>query len=293
VLGGITPLHDAAVGGNPAVVELLIAHGAGVDAKTESERTPLHYAAGYRRTRGAEGSFLQQLSLRGGRQQSDVIRLLLAKGADVHAKDKDAATPLRYALQSGQRDSAEILIAAGAEKVAVKNEGNQRMLHYAFRQKDLALVRLLLANGADTEEQDENGNTLLHLAARDPNQEVAELLIAHHANANAQNQRGMTPLCYAAAGGATDLTSLLLANSADVNAKDKGGDTALHGAALRGHREVVQLLLARGADVTVKNSRGHTPLDEASRRGHADIVRLLTTKAKGPSASVQDEGIKK
>ncbi len=289
---GITPLHNAAVSGGPGVVELLIAHGAEVDARTESGKTPLHYAASHRYARGHEVS-PRRWHYRDRWRQCDVVKLLIAKGAGVNASDIDGATPLHYALQSGQREIAEALIAAGAEIVAVKNEGDQTMLHDALQQKDFALIGLLLANGADTEERDEDGNTLLHLAARDRNQELLALLIADHADVNARNRGAITPLCYAASGGAVALVTLLLANGAEVNAQDNQGDTALHGAALHGHKEVAQLLLAHGADINARNTRGRMPLDEANRRGHADIVQLLTAKTAGTKTGVQEGGAKK
>jgi ankyrin repeat protein len=291
LFAGITPLHEAAASGGPELVELLIAHGAEVNAKTESGKTPLHYAASYGYTQGLETSPRRYPHYRDRWQQSDVIELLLAAGAEVNAKDADGATPLRYALQSGQRAIAKLLIAAGAETVAVKNETDQRMLHDAFG--DIEWVRLLLANGADTEEKDEDGNTLLHLAARDPNREIAGLLLAHHADVNARNNRRVTPLSYAAARGHTDLTALLLANGADVNAQDNGGDTALHAAALHGHKGVAELLIAHGANVNARNSRGRTPVDEAIRREHKEIVQLLTAKAQGAGANVQSGPVKK
>ena len=42
---GITPLHKAALMADPNVARILIAHGASLEATTESGQTPLHYAA--------------------------------------------------------------------------------------------------------------------------------------------------------------------------------------------------------------------------------------------------------
>ena len=64
----MTPLHWAAVGGHKDVVELLLAHGAEVNARYSDGYTPLHYAA-------ANG-------------HKDVVELLLANEADVNAKDE-------------------------------------------------------------------------------------------------------------------------------------------------------------------------------------------------------------
>jgi len=285
--GGITPLHAAAVGGGPRIVELLLAHGAEVNARTESGRTALHYcAAGYEDrwelSRGYHWQWRERWD------DGDMVRLLLANGADVNARDREDATPLHYALQNGHGAIAKILVDAGAERVTVRNEGDRRMLYDAFERQDLVLIRLLLLHNADPEEQDHEGNTLLHWAARNQLLELVELLAAHRANVNARNRRGIAPLSYAASGGSAALVSFLLANGAAVNAQSDGGDTALHAAAQHGHLEAVNLLLAHGADFNTKNSRGRTPLDEASRRGHKEIVQLLTADAAGADAGVQD-----
>ena len=60
--------------------------------KNEDEWTPLHDAA-----------------------SKEVAGLLIAKGADVDAKDKDNWTPLHKAAFGGHREIVELLIAEGAD----------------------------------------------------------------------------------------------------------------------------------------------------------------------------------
>jgi ankyrin repeat protein len=89
-------LHSAASGGNKEVVELLIAHGAEVNAKVDhiiffdqSYFTPLHYAA------------------QGGHKE--VVEVLLAHGADVTAKSVKGKTPLKLAEEAGHQDIVDLL----------------------------------------------------------------------------------------------------------------------------------------------------------------------------------------
>ncbi|MCO5977981.1 ankyrin repeat domain-containing protein [Ideonella oryzae] len=77
---GWTPLHYAATGPNPDAVELLLAHGAVLDAVAPNGNTPLMMAAGY----GA----------------IDSARLLLRRGADARPRNK------------GGRDAADLAKAA-------------------------------------------------------------------------------------------------------------------------------------------------------------------------------------
>jgi hypothetical protein len=107
---GSTPLHEAANRGKKEAAELLLAHGADVNARTNDGSTPLHDAA------------------MGG--SKEVAELLLAHGADVNAKQPDGATPLMRAAQFGSRGVAEILLAHGAD-VNAKDSAGRTALHWA------------------------------------------------------------------------------------------------------------------------------------------------------------------
>jgi ankyrin repeat protein len=238
-----------------------------------------------------------------------VVRLLIAAGADVNAKNNDGAAPLVIALRNGQVTMAKTLIAAGAENVVMKvhfpkiraewevGRGGTLLLHAAVRIGRRASIaersdinepnqpnwprewmEFLLANGADPNERDRKGDTPLHAAILERNEEAVRLLIAHGADVKARNLAGSTILHYGASEGLTGVISLLLEKGADVNAQDNDDDTPLHSAALRGHKDAVELLLAHGADPKIQNSRNRTPLDEAARRGHTEVAGLLRGK---------------
>ena len=53
----------------------------------------------------------------------DVVQALLAKGADVNAKDNDGATALMLASQNGHLDVVQALLAKGADVNAKANDG--------------------------------------------------------------------------------------------------------------------------------------------------------------------------
>lgn len=96
-------LHVAAAVGNPAVVRLLIEHGADVAATTRDAETPLHVAAIY--------GF------------APLVRLLLENGADISAKASEDLTPLHSAASDGKEAVVRLLLAKGADASAKSTEG--------------------------------------------------------------------------------------------------------------------------------------------------------------------------
>ncbi len=75
---GNTPLHDASLKGNIAVINLLIQHKADVAAKNNSDTTAIHLAA-------MNGHI-------------DAINLLIQHGADITTENHEKKTPLQITL---------------------------------------------------------------------------------------------------------------------------------------------------------------------------------------------------
>jgi len=105
--------------------------------------------------------------------RSALARQLLALGADVHARNRRAATPLHSAVR-GEPGSASwapqaqaalvsLLIAEGADPNAV-DRGGVTPLHRAVRNRCAAAVRALLEGGADARRKNKSGSTALTLA---------------------------------------------------------------------------------------------------------------------------------
>ena len=142
-------------------------------------------------------------------------------------------------------------------------------LHLAAIGGSPAVVRMLLAKGADPDAKDGLGETPLEQAARLDQIEVVDLLLPPGAAARSDLLSG------AVVKGQTDLVKVLLEHGAEVNARSSQGATPLDDAALKGRVEVARLLLQHGADVKARNSYGGTPLHDAALGGHADVVELL------------------
>ena len=83
------PLHFAAEGGNPEVVEFLINNGSAIDARDMCDWTPLHKAS------------------RNGHLK--VVQLLVQNGAELDAKTLNFRTPIDIASENGHRDIVNLL----------------------------------------------------------------------------------------------------------------------------------------------------------------------------------------
>jgi len=143
-------------------------------------------------------------------------------------------------------------------------------------------VRAALEQGADVDGRSVDGATALHWAVRNDDVALARLLLAAGADPDAANRTGTTPLRLAAINGNAETIGLLLAAGVDPNsALTPHGDTALMLAARTGRLEAVETLLAAGADVDAAETwGGTTALVWAINEGHSDVVaRLLAAGA--------------
>ena len=119
-------------------------------------------------------------------------------------------------------------------------------LQYAAWGNDTESAEWLIANGAEVNAGDENGWTPLHTAAAREAPEVANLLIERGADVNARDPIDSTPLHGAAVVNALEVAKLLLANGADVNAQETNGATPVDYAREHSHGAMRELLESRG-----------------------------------------------
>ncbi len=93
---GFTPLILAATAGHADVVEILLDHGAEIEAQSERTKdTPL------------------SLACSGGRYE--VVELLLARGANKEHRNVSDYTPLSLAASGGYVNIIKLLLSHGAE----------------------------------------------------------------------------------------------------------------------------------------------------------------------------------
>ncbi len=154
-----------------------------------------------------------------------VITLLLVLFSVVVFAD-DLNHQFFVAAVEGQVEIVKALLAQGAD-INTKGRYDLTALMLAARNGDTRIVTVLLEGGADVNAKDVTGETALMAAASLENTEIVMALLAKGAEVNARSKAGTTALIEAAHAGDPASVKALLDNGADINAKNNNGQTAL------------------------------------------------------------------
>ncbi|XP_031640648.1 serine/threonine-protein phosphatase 6 regulatory ankyrin repeat subunit A-like [Contarinia nasturtii] len=305
-------LHSASYAMKEDIVKLLLDHGAHANAMDAEGLSPFHIMASKGlnhairkvldnwfninlKTTDANG--WTPLHCAVVANQSDTVKLLIFRGADVNIKSKDGKTPKDIATDKGEIDSMihdkDVLLKKffnAAEKglkdeiygileqginVNEQNGDGDTALIIASRHGHAKVAKILLENLANANLVNKDHWTPLHVAALGKHEEIVLMLLQHHADANIRNDWGETPFNIIAYQGLDKAVIRLLHLGYDVNVKTIKNSrfnlydcTPLHAAASHKCSSTVKILIFNGADVNIKNNFGLTPREFAKQRGH-------------------------
>ncbi len=285
---GETPLMTCSSTGAVEAVKSLLAHGADVNAaETQEGQTALMWAA--------------------AEKHPEIVQALVEHGADIHTrskviplpepflietpgplgfnhpttvhfpKTKGGFTPLLFAAQQGDVDSARTLLGAGADvKEATPENGSVLVVATASGHEELAVF--LLEQGADPNATDGFGISAMHYALHEglltlmgakrsstdrfgwlrPNMpELVKTLLAHGADPNARIGKNFPTLDDPFLGRSTE----------DPPQMDPVGATPFMLAAASGDIEAMRILVEGRADPRATTLGGVTPLMVAAGMG--------------------------
>jgi len=208
---------------------------------------------------------------------TDIVRLLLDKGAKPNIPDEYEASPLKTAAENGHKEVVKLLIDSGADPNMFDNF-KYTALHDAARNGHNDVIQMLLDIGADPNISKKGGETPLHEAAREGNFDTVQLFLDIGADPNITNGFRQTPLDLAFENEHNSVEDLLLENGARPN-KDYF-EQKLLSAINEGNAKDVKSLLLSGVHINFGDSE---PLWEAVWSGHKNIVVLLLSKGANPN----------
>ncbi|MEI7036770.1 ankyrin repeat domain-containing protein [Fulvimonas yonginensis] len=266
---GNTPLHGAALSGEPIVAAMLLDAAAPVNALNKAGVSPL--AAACRAANWPLAKFLLEhgakpappegepaLVAAAGIADDDPsgIKLLLKHRAPVNATDLHHRSALMAAAAEGHEQIARTLLAAGADPNLADRNGTTALME-AARSGASGLVQALAEAHADALARDSHGRDALTLACQSPraDAETVRALLALGAEPTRVGSDGRSPLDHAATAGRWDLVALLDPQS--------------------------PLPASLGGEAPAEGTDGPEPLLEALRAGQWAVVSAFAERARG------------
>ncbi|XP_051470769.1 ankyrin repeat and SOCS box protein 3 isoform X2 [Apus apus] len=197
-----TTLFLAVQNGHADIVKFLLQHGANVKGP--------HTFSGW--------NSLHQASFQGC---TEIMKILLEKGASKECKDDFGITPLFVAAQYGKLESLRLLISHGAD---VNSQAKDRAtpLLIAVQEGHTECVELLLANGADPNLycNEENWQLPIHAAAEMGRKKLLQLLIPITDRICDKSKDKVSPVYSAVYGGNKECLEMLLKEGYSPDAQE-------------------------------------------------------------------------
>ncbi|HLD16172.1 MAG TPA: ankyrin repeat domain-containing protein, partial [Coxiellaceae bacterium] len=198
-----------------------------------------------------------------------------AEGIDIRGLAQRA---LMVAIKGGHEPAVHALLVETSDTLELNVDTGMRLpLGWAaYLGWEPVIRRLLVQPRINPDAQDEAGDTALIMASSAGHEAVVRTLLANGANIHLKNKAARTALAEAAISGHETIVRALLA--AETNSGDRRHALIC---ALGTRHEAIAAIFVEGLDVSeleTEGSRDSTPLVWAAYRGYATIVNALLAK---------------
>ncbi len=284
---GKTPLHHAAIVGSVPMIECLLSLGAAIDAATTENMTPLLEAI-----RSGKDAAANALIEKGAKidgvlhwaarlNRAAVIETLLAKGADIDARDPQGYTPLTSAARmgGGSFEAIGLLVRKGANFNLPDSLGNTPLDNaIIYGSGDNRTIDLLLTRSAAVNTEPAAMASTLSGAARRGHVRLFEYYLARGGEALlATESTRRSVMRGATMGGSLEMVKALQARGIPLDlTPNRNGATPVHSLASDPKAlDMIEFLARNGADVNVRTNDGRSAYNIADAAGNREAASLL------------------
>ena len=159
----------------------------------------------------------------------------------------DGATAILVASQNGHHQVVRLLLAAGADQYTTMKDGTTPIFYRIS-------TRIPSRSGTactDSNARHDEGYSPLFLAAQNGYHQVVKVLLTAKANPDTRRNDGPTALYAASQNGHHQIVEILLDAGADKNVVMSDGSTPIIIASQMGYLQIVEMLLAASATVNI------------------------------------------
>lgn len=195
---------------------------------------------------------------------SDIIKIMLEKGANVNLTDNEGNVPLHTVAASECNEYVMDEFSIGVNGVYPLKETGQKWIDVALNEIPRARLRII----NDSRSPSIFGATPEHI------HQIKKLILDNFDNTKINN----------------DNFRLLLKYGSKVDIKNNKGETPLMVAVANRDLEILKILIEKGADINLADNNGETPLMRAASLSNCnyDITRILLESGKLKNINFQD-----
>jgi cytohesin len=271
VPSGLKLLHVAAFHKRSHVLQMLLSHGANVNAMDEeSKSSPL--------TMALIGKDISCAST------------LIDAGADAKFPSKQGRLPMDYAIEHGLGEIVRLFVEKCGVDVNTFTNANEKTifpLNKAITKGHRHLVPLLVDKGANINGAKRSIAPLI-TAAQVEDTWSFQYLVDKGASVKAKAPDGSTLMHIAVQKGNCPIVQCLVGNGVDINGSCFG-TPYLHLAAKKDSPQIVYKMVNLGANISLKDANGKTALEIATDLVHHNVIDVLI-KAANEGAAMLNKG---